>query len=146
MDFIVKTIFRKLRSNTSNLGRQLLVIMCYFISYPWSEDVEVPNRFMKTRAPAWCDRVLMNEHAYNNLCSTNNQDVTYDAIGQRACTGDHKVEWNSWKFIRIQKDFEIQNLLNNLAFMKSQGKLKQNKEFYFAYCQIQNYYGRNLTP
>ncbi|MEE6528290.1 hypothetical protein FKM82_030413, partial [Ascaphus truei] len=32
-------------------------------SYPFSESVERPSEFMRTRCPAWCDRVFMSHSA-----------------------------------------------------------------------------------
>lgn len=51
---------------------------------------------MKTRAPAWCDRILMNKVAWDNLqknVSSSNDSIgkiTYESIGTKVCTGDHK--------------------------------------------------------
>lgn len=61
-------------------------------SYPWSEDPENPESFMKTRAPAWCDRVLMNEEAFS---IAKNGSPHYDSIGKTTCIGDHKVSERS---------------------------------------------------
>lgn len=44
---------------------------------------------MKTRAPAWCDRILMNSLAYEMVGS--NDNVVYDSIGKDVCMGDHKA-------------------------------------------------------
>ncbi|XP_047512636.1 inositol polyphosphate-5-phosphatase A isoform X1 [Pieris napi] len=32
-------------------------------SYPFEEDVHLPTHYMKTRCPAWCDRVLLSQSA-----------------------------------------------------------------------------------
>ncbi|CAB3257671.1 unnamed protein product [Arctia plantaginis] len=32
-------------------------------SYPFEEDVQLPTHYMKTRCPAWCDRVLLSQAA-----------------------------------------------------------------------------------
>uniref|UniRef100_A0A0N5ALK2 inositol-polyphosphate 5-phosphatase n=1 Tax=Syphacia muris TaxID=451379 RepID=A0A0N5ALK2_9BILA len=58
-------------------------------TYPWSEDPEDSEMLMKTRAPAWCDRILMNSRAYDMVCTLEN--VVYDSIGKDVCMGDHKV-------------------------------------------------------
>ncbi|VDN56245.1 unnamed protein product [Dracunculus medinensis] len=58
-------------------------------TYPWSEDPTESGSFMKTRAPAWCDRVLMNSDAFQLVNSDN--DAKYDSIGKIVCMGDHKV-------------------------------------------------------
>ncbi|KAK0397404.1 hypothetical protein QR680_002115 [Steinernema hermaphroditum] len=57
-------------------------------TYPWSEDPDESEVMMKTRAPAWCDRVLMNEQAHR-LVSID-KGVSYDSIGKDTCMGDHK--------------------------------------------------------
>ncbi|CAG9138064.1 unnamed protein product [Plutella xylostella] len=32
-------------------------------TYPFEEDVQLPTHFMKTRCPAWCDRILLSQTA-----------------------------------------------------------------------------------
>ncbi|GMR60768.1 hypothetical protein PMAYCL1PPCAC_30963, partial [Pristionchus mayeri] len=54
-------------------------------TYPWSEDPLDSGVFMKTRAPAWCDRVLMNKTAYESK-----NTAQYESIGRQTCMGDHK--------------------------------------------------------
>ncbi|EGT43137.1 CBN-IPP-5 protein [Caenorhabditis brenneri] len=56
-------------------------------TYPWSEDPEDSETLMKTRAPAWCDRVLMNKTAYALVQAGN---PVYTSFGMETCTGDHK--------------------------------------------------------
>jgi inositol-1,4,5-trisphosphate 5-phosphatase len=56
-------------------------------TYPWSEDCGRPNTFMNTRGPAWCDRVLMNEHALEEVDTAS---AVYSSFGMDTCTGDHK--------------------------------------------------------
>ncbi|VDM64218.1 unnamed protein product [Angiostrongylus costaricensis] len=57
-------------------------------TYPWSEDPEDSEVMMKTRAPAWCDRVLMNARAFTIVKKGN---PSYSSFGRDICTGDHKV-------------------------------------------------------
>ncbi|TMS36960.1 hypothetical protein L596_004004 [Steinernema carpocapsae] len=57
-------------------------------TYPWSEDPDESEVLMKTRAPAWCDRVLMNDQAHRLVFGANS--VLYDSIGKDTCMGDHK--------------------------------------------------------
>jgi inositol-1,4,5-trisphosphate 5-phosphatase len=57
-------------------------------TYPWSEDPLCSNCYMKTRAPAWCDRVLMNNEAFE-LVQKDTKSI-YTCIGLNACMGDHK--------------------------------------------------------
>jgi len=59
-------------------------------SYPYSEDADSPTLYMKTRAPAWCDRVLMNEAAWKFVQMSPSTSVSYNTIGQKTCMGDHK--------------------------------------------------------
>ncbi|KAF8354849.1 ipp-5 [Pristionchus pacificus] len=56
-------------------------------TYPWSEDPLDSGVFMKTRAPAWCDRVLMNKTAYESM---EVETSVYESIGRHTCMGDHK--------------------------------------------------------
>lgn len=56
-------------------------------TYPWSENPEESEVMMKTRAPAWCDRVLMNALAYGIVKEGN---PSYSSFGRDICTGDHK--------------------------------------------------------
>lgn len=58
-------------------------------TYPWSENPEKHQYFMGTRAPAWCDRILMNENVWKNLIS-NASSSSYMSFGFDACIGDHK--------------------------------------------------------
>ncbi|MFH4979448.1 hypothetical protein AB6A40_006157 [Gnathostoma spinigerum] len=62
--------------------------ICFPPTYPWSEDPDESKTFMKTRAPAWCDRILMNDPAYSLV--TSDRKATYDSIGKEICMGDHK--------------------------------------------------------
>ncbi|CAI5454477.1 unnamed protein product [Caenorhabditis angaria] len=56
-------------------------------TYPWSEDPENSETLMKTRAPAWCDRILMNSNAFTVVEQSN---PLYTSFGMETCTGDHK--------------------------------------------------------
>ncbi|XP_046384527.1 inositol polyphosphate-5-phosphatase A isoform X2 [Ischnura elegans] len=48
-------------------------------------------RYMQTRCPSWCDRVLMSPSA-KNVINQNSEDcyLEYGVIGKNACMGDHK--------------------------------------------------------
>ena len=50
------------------------------------EDSKNSEKYMESRCPAWCDRVIMNKKL-NNLIK---QDSVYDMIGKQTCMGDHK--------------------------------------------------------
>ena len=56
--------------------------------YPFSEDSKTTS-YMKTRCPAWCDRVLMSNELKSKLIQ-NSEEVIYDIIGKEVCMGDHK--------------------------------------------------------
>lgn len=57
-------------------------------SYPFVEDCKVSSDYMKTRCPAWCDRVVLSETA-RPLVLTDGQ-LEYGLIGRDSCMGDHK--------------------------------------------------------
>ncbi|KAI6241030.1 Inositol-polyphosphate 5-phosphatase [Aphelenchoides fujianensis] len=64
-------------------------------TYPWSEDPEDSNCLMNTRAPAWCDRILMNETAWSVVSNDLKHD--YNCIGDDGCCmGDHKPVYLSF--------------------------------------------------
>ncbi|XP_024936249.1 uncharacterized protein LOC107263069 isoform X2 [Cephus cinctus] len=60
-------------------------------SYPFEEDIKGGTNYMKTRVPAWCDRVLLSPTAKTLVqdISTSNA-VEYGIIGPATCMGDHK--------------------------------------------------------
>uniref|UniRef100_A0A914HZB5 Uncharacterized protein n=1 Tax=Globodera rostochiensis TaxID=31243 RepID=A0A914HZB5_GLORO len=58
-------------------------------TYPWSEEPNCPPKFMNTRPPAWCDRVLFNKNALRNLIQRDPK-VEYASFGRERCIGDHK--------------------------------------------------------
>uniref|UniRef100_A0A336MJR1 inositol-polyphosphate 5-phosphatase n=1 Tax=Culicoides sonorensis TaxID=179676 RepID=A0A336MJR1_CULSO len=76
-------------------------------SYPYEENSELPNNYMSTRCPSWCDRVLISPAAKKLI--VNGEDVandsetspTYGIIGENICMGDHKPVYLS---IRIKID------------------------------------------
>uniref|UniRef100_A0A183CJH4 inositol-polyphosphate 5-phosphatase n=1 Tax=Globodera pallida TaxID=36090 RepID=A0A183CJH4_GLOPA len=58
-------------------------------TYPWSEEPNCPPKFMNTRPPAWCDRVLFNKNALRNVIQRDPK-VEYASFGRERCIGDHK--------------------------------------------------------
>ncbi|XP_039968863.1 inositol polyphosphate-5-phosphatase A isoform X4 [Bactrocera tryoni] len=56
-------------------------------SYPYEEKPELPTRYLTTRCPSWCDRVLMSAQM-NEI--TINRNTSYNLIGDNICMGDHK--------------------------------------------------------
>lgn len=63
----------------------------YTFRYPWSENPDESESLMKTRAPAWCDRVLMNAQAIEMV--KRDKFAKYDSFGKDVCMGDHKVRF-----------------------------------------------------
>nr|XP_046917877.1 inositol polyphosphate-5-phosphatase A-like [Dermatophagoides farinae] len=71
-------------------------------SYPFEENINmittassskmIANSYMKTRCPAWCDRVLMNNTAKQLLIKNENQQtkIHYEMMGNDSPMGDHK--------------------------------------------------------
>ncbi|KAI6657882.1 Type I inositol 1,4,5-trisphosphate 5-phosphatase isoform X1 [Oopsacas minuta] len=58
-------------------------------SYPLSEDPEKPDIYNETRAPSWCDRILMNKLAHDTI-TKEAKDSQYFRAGNGVCLGDHK--------------------------------------------------------
>ncbi|XP_017892581.1 uncharacterized protein LOC108632468 [Ceratina calcarata] len=60
-------------------------------SYPFEEDVNEGSHYMKTRVPAWCDRVLLSPTAKLLVQDISSPGaVEYGIIGPTTCMGDHK--------------------------------------------------------
>ncbi|KAL3981593.1 Endonuclease/Exonuclease/phosphatase family protein [Acanthocheilonema viteae] len=66
-------------------------------TYPWSENPDESESLMKTRAPAWCDRVLMNARALEMV--KRDEFAKYDSFGKDVCMGDHKPVMLSFSVI-----------------------------------------------
>lgn len=66
-------------------------------TYPYEEDPESDgNKYMKTRCPAWCDRILYS-HVTEQIMDDDGEDneqstwpAAYDILGKDVCMGDHK--------------------------------------------------------
>ncbi|KAI5713472.1 hypothetical protein M8J76_000114 [Diaphorina citri] len=63
-------------------------------SYPFEEDpslASAAHSYMKTRCPAWCDRVVLSLTAKALVHNMSSEDSTeYNLIGLDTCMGDHK--------------------------------------------------------
>ena len=59
-------------------------------SYPFEEELSLPEKYMETRCPAWCDRVILNKNLKEKL-DKHSTNIQYDMIGEKICMGDHKV-------------------------------------------------------
>uniref|UniRef100_A0A8C2XFT8 inositol-polyphosphate 5-phosphatase n=1 Tax=Cyclopterus lumpus TaxID=8103 RepID=A0A8C2XFT8_CYCLU len=62
-------------------------------SYPYSEEYTKPTQYMKTRCPAWCDRVLMSHtvQEFIHKGDDGEKSIVYNTVGPNVCMGDHKV-------------------------------------------------------
>ncbi|XP_025016731.1 type I inositol 1,4,5-trisphosphate 5-phosphatase isoform X1 [Tetranychus urticae] len=61
-------------------------------SYPFTEET-TSSSYMRTRCPAWCDRILMNKSAMDLIksqCNSSENCVKYEMIGKNVPMGDHK--------------------------------------------------------
>jgi len=58
-------------------------------SYPYSEELNEPQSFLRARCPAWCDRILLS-HSFRKFFDIETHRPTYDIIGRDVCVGDHK--------------------------------------------------------
>ncbi|XP_065213157.1 uncharacterized protein 5PtaseI [Planococcus citri] len=60
-------------------------------SYPFEENCSNGQSYMKTRCPAWCDRVLLSMTAKQLIhLDEDNKNIEYGVIGKDSCMGDHK--------------------------------------------------------
>eukprot|EP00058_Branchiostoma_floridae_P023581 XP_002609071.1 hypothetical protein BRAFLDRAFT_96912 [Branchiostoma floridae] len=60
-------------------------------SYPFSEDVREGRQYMKTRCPAWCDRILLSQSARDLIQRGDEYTPVYHVMGSNVCMGDHKL-------------------------------------------------------
>ncbi|CAD5116464.1 DgyrCDS5349 [Dimorphilus gyrociliatus] len=59
-------------------------------SYPYMENINDGMSFMKSRVPAWCDRIMYTKMAKNLMDYDSTFPLIYDLIGADTCMGDHK--------------------------------------------------------
>lgn len=97
--------FRQFNREMEPLADVLLEYPITFApSYPYEEEPTLPQHYMTTRCPAWCDRILMSSVARqlvrggdaNGECdapvhAAQEPLVDYGVIGTDVCMGDHKV-------------------------------------------------------
>ncbi|CAG9807923.1 unnamed protein product [Chironomus riparius] len=57
-------------------------------TYPFEENPQLPNHYMTTRCPSWCDRILMTKSMKRLI--ENEEYTEYGIIGKDICMGDHK--------------------------------------------------------
>nr|XP_002128620.1 type I inositol 1,4,5-trisphosphate 5-phosphatase-like [Ciona intestinalis] len=58
-------------------------------TYPFSENIADCEDYMRTRCPAWCDRILLSQTLWEWL-HHDKANVYYNTIGSDVCMGDHK--------------------------------------------------------
>ncbi|KAL1432098.1 hypothetical protein MTO96_013446 [Rhipicephalus appendiculatus] len=63
-------------------------------SYPFKEESSGARSYMRTRCPAWCDRILLSKSAkalvYTGPDEGGKASVVYHIMGPNVCMGDHK--------------------------------------------------------
>ncbi|ODM97231.1 Type I inositol 1,4,5-trisphosphate 5-phosphatase, partial [Orchesella cincta] len=77
-------------------------------TYPFEEDVNEPEKFLKTRIPAWCDRVLFTPTARDIFAKE--FPIDYNLIGSKVCMGDHKPVY---LYLKIRTNEHSSNSLNS---------------------------------
>lgn len=83
-------------------------------SYPYEEEPSLPEDYMLTRCPAWCDRILMSPAAKNLIIDNNFSSSNYNLIGGNICMGDHKVNFEfQFQIFIYDHVFFSQNLMEN---------------------------------
>lgn len=71
-------------------------------SYPYSEEPELTDTYNDTRAPSWCDRVLMNKLAHDSV-GKEGTDCLYQSAGKGVCLGDHKIIFLKFNLTEVLK-------------------------------------------
>ncbi|XP_074594186.1 inositol polyphosphate-5-phosphatase A isoform X2 [Brevipalpus obovatus] len=90
-------------------------------SYPFTEEATCSS-YMKTRCPAWCDRILLNKSAMDLIRDQSSDlldEVKYDMIGKNVPMGDHKPILLSFKLIAPADQSESINDLDSPASSKA---------------------------
>lgn len=84
-------------------------------SYPYEEEPTLPQDYMLTRCPAWCDRILMSPSAKNLIIDNNFSSQHYNTIGDNVCMGDHKVSIKPFISAIFMTKFGKKNKVNSLS-------------------------------
>ncbi|GLG95250.1 Type I inositol-1,4,5-trisphosphate 5-phosphatase [Gryllus bimaculatus] len=72
-------------------GRLFEFAIAFPPSYPFEEEEKGGNNYMKTRCPAWCDRVILSNTAKTLVNNASDPDsVEYGLMGPNTRMGDHK--------------------------------------------------------
>uniref|UniRef100_A0A5S6QKT9 inositol-polyphosphate 5-phosphatase n=1 Tax=Trichuris muris TaxID=70415 RepID=A0A5S6QKT9_TRIMR len=77
-------------------------------SYPFVENIDQASVYMNTRAPAWCDRVFLNDRAWH-AAQLVPDPPDYNVIGKDTCMGDHKPVylWVRLSLIPVKPQFSL---------------------------------------
>ncbi|XP_021967647.1 inositol polyphosphate-5-phosphatase A isoform X2 [Folsomia candida] len=67
-------------------------------TYPFEEDENEPEKFMRTRCPAWCDRILFT-HPTKDIISQESL-IEYNVLGSKTCMGDHKPVYLTFTLLK----------------------------------------------
>lgn len=120
-------------------------------TYPFEEDPSAGTKYMSTRCPAWCDRVLFSHPtreiidedsasasagssspavfaaaASAPLCTPRHRD--YDVIGRDVCMGDHKPVFLSLRVKGGMGEVEVPPYSNLSSPMKASNLAKAGPE------------------
>ncbi|UJR28749.1 hypothetical protein I4U23_009976 [Adineta vaga] len=87
-------------------------------SYPYSEEQDEPQSYLRARCPAWCDRILLN-HTFKKFVTTETSQTTYDIIGKDVCMGDHKPVYLALTVNLVQGSSTSPSSLPNSVFPSS---------------------------
>lgn len=121
------SIFRQLQQFDCELKPLKEILVEYPItfppSYPYEEEPTLPNDYMNTRCPAWCDRILMSPAAKNLIIDNTFSSSNYNTIGDDICMGDHKV--------MFQHKFEY--IYVNFTYIFEKPKIKQFSSIRFNF-------------
>lgn len=98
-------------------------------SYPFMEDLVNFNKYMETRCPAWCDRIIFNSD-FNDIIN-DQENVIYDMMGKGVPMGDHKpiylvFDFKSQKFLDTVNEQSNEPITNIDSNNNNDYKLKNN--------------------
>jgi len=77
-------------------------------TYPFEENINEPDKFLRTRCPAWCDRVLFTHGSDNVICQVMTIHffllICMSCITPRACLTKVASSFSTEMSIGIQLD------------------------------------------
>ncbi len=68
------------------------------------EELEHPDDYMESRCPAWCDRIILNQHLKSLINGQEDKEYIYGMIGEKICMGDHKPIYLFFSFKNESKN------------------------------------------